>query len=48
MGDAELVGTMVKAYADAGVDEPIVFALPFGDDPMAIVDATLKAVAAAF
>jgi probable F420-dependent oxidoreductase len=48
MGDAEVVGAAVKAYADAGVDEPIVFPLPFGDDPMAVVDATLNAAAAAF
>jgi probable F420-dependent oxidoreductase len=48
MGDAEHVGATVKAYADAGVDEPIVFVLPYGDDPMAIVDATLKAAATAF
>ena len=43
-GLAELsVGT-----EDAGVEEPIVFPLPFGDDPTAVVDATLKAAAAAF
>ena len=48
MGDADLVTAAVKAYADAGVDEAIVFPLPFGDDPMAVVDATLKAAAAAF
>jgi probable F420-dependent oxidoreductase len=48
MGDAEVVTATLKAYAAAGVDEPIVFPLPFGDDPMAVVDATLKAAAAAF
>jgi probable F420-dependent oxidoreductase len=48
MGDAEHVGATVKAYVDEGVDEPIVFVLPYGDDPMAIVDATLKAAATAF
>jgi probable F420-dependent oxidoreductase len=48
MGDADLVTATVKAYAAAGVDEPIVFPLPFGEDPMAVVDATLKAAAAAF
>ena len=45
MGDASLVTATVKAYADAGVDEPIVFPLPFGEDPMGVVDATLKAAA---
>jgi alkanesulfonate monooxygenase SsuD/methylene tetrahydromethanopterin reductase-like flavin-dependent oxidoreductase (luciferase family) len=48
MGDAGTVTAAVRAYADAGVDEPIVFPLPFGDDPMAVVDATLKAASAAF
>jgi len=48
MGDADRVTASVRAYADAGVDETIVFPLPFGDDPMAVVDATLKAAAAAF
>jgi probable F420-dependent oxidoreductase len=48
MGDADLVTAAVKAYVDAGVDEAIVFPLPFGDDPMAVVDATLKAAAVAF
>jgi probable F420-dependent oxidoreductase len=48
MGDADVVTSTVRAYADAGVDEPIVFPLPFGDDPTAVVDATLKAAAAAF
>jgi hypothetical protein len=42
------VTAAVKAYVDAGVDEAIVFPLPFGDDPMAVVDATLKAAASAF
>jgi probable F420-dependent oxidoreductase len=48
LGDAELVAATVKAYADAGVQEPIVFPLPFGEDPMAVVDATLNAAASAF
>ena len=48
MGDADTVTATVKAYADAGVEEPIVFPLPFGDNPTAVVDATLKAAAAAF
>jgi probable F420-dependent oxidoreductase len=47
MGDADLVATTVSAYADAGVDEPIVFPLPFGEDPMGVVDATLQAAAGA-
>jgi probable F420-dependent oxidoreductase len=48
MGDADKVTDTVRAYADAGVDEPIVFPLPFGEDPGAVVDVTLKAEAAAF
>jgi len=48
MGDAGVVTAAVKAYADAGVEKPIVFPLPYGDDPLGVVDATLKAAAAAF
>jgi len=48
MGDVDVVAATVKAYADGGVDEPIVFPLPFGDDPMAVVETTLKAAASAF
>ncbi|MBV8160934.1 MAG: LLM class F420-dependent oxidoreductase [Acidimicrobiia bacterium] len=48
MGDADAVSAAVRAYADAGVDEPIVFPLPFGDDPMGVVEATMNAAAAAF
>jgi probable F420-dependent oxidoreductase len=46
MGDAERIAATVKAYADAGVDQPIVFPLPFGEDPMGVVTATLEAAAA--
>jgi probable F420-dependent oxidoreductase len=48
MGDGEKVAATVKAYADNGVDEPIVFPLPWGEDSMAVVDATLEAAASAF
>ena len=47
MGDAGLVAATVRAYADAGVDEPIVFPLPFGENPMGVVQATLEAAAGA-
>lgn len=45
MGDAGHVRATVEAYAAAGVDVPIVFPLPWGDDRMATVDATLRAAA---
>jgi probable F420-dependent oxidoreductase len=48
LGDAELVAATVKAYADGGVDEPIVFPLPFGENPTAVVAATLEAAARAY
>jgi hypothetical protein len=35
----------VQAYSDQGVDVPIVFALPWGEDRRATVTATLKALA---
>jgi alkanesulfonate monooxygenase SsuD/methylene tetrahydromethanopterin reductase-like flavin-dependent oxidoreductase (luciferase family) len=44
MGDAEHVRSGVQAYADAGVDVPIVFALPWGEDRRATVSATLHAL----
>jgi probable F420-dependent oxidoreductase len=45
MGDAAHVRTSVQAYADAGVDVPIVFALPWGEDRRATVSETLRALA---
>ena len=43
MGDADHVRATVEAYADAGVEVPVVFPLPWGPDRMAVVDATLRA-----
>ncbi|HEX5615593.1 MAG TPA: LLM class flavin-dependent oxidoreductase [Acidimicrobiia bacterium] len=43
MGDAAHVGRSVRAYAAAGVDLPIVFALPWGEDRRQTVRATLEA-----
>ena len=45
MGDAEYVRSAVDAYAAAGVDLPIVFALPWGEDRAATVRTTLEALA---
>jgi probable F420-dependent oxidoreductase len=45
MGDAEHVRRAVGAYADAGVDLPIVFALPWGENRRATVSETLRALA---
>src|SRR5207302_3749153 len=45
MGDAAHVRATVEAYVDAGVDVPIVFPLPWGEDRMGVVDATLRAAA---
>ncbi|SRR5712691_88307 len=47
MGDAAHVRDTVRAYADNGVDVPIVFPLPWGPDRMAVIDATLRAAAGA-
>jgi len=44
MGDAERVRAKVAAYDHAGA-QPIVFALPWGDDRRATVSATLQALA---
>jgi len=45
MGDEEHVQRAVQEYADNGVDVPIVFALPWGEDRRATVSATLRALA---
>ena len=45
MGDEQHVRDAVQAYADHGVDVPIVFALPWGEDRMATVSNTLRALA---
>jgi probable F420-dependent oxidoreductase len=43
MGDAGRVRTAVQEYVDAGVDEPILMPLPWGQDRRAVVSATLAA-----
>src|SRR5437868_3877861 len=45
MGDADHVRAAVQAYADRGVDVPIVFAIPWGEDRRATINATLRALA---
>lgn len=45
MGDAAHVRAAVQAYADAGVDVPVVFAVPWGEDRRATVVDTLAAAA---
>ncbi len=43
VGDAAHVTAAVQAYRDAGVDHPVVMPLPWGDDRLAVVDATMTA-----
>lgn len=45
VGTADDVARFAQAYADAGVDVPIIFPLPWGPDRMATVKATLEAAA---
>jgi probable F420-dependent oxidoreductase len=45
MGDADHVRTAVQAYADNGVEMPIVFAIPWGEDRRATLSETLRALA---
>jgi alkanesulfonate monooxygenase SsuD/methylene tetrahydromethanopterin reductase-like flavin-dependent oxidoreductase (luciferase family) len=45
MGDADHVRAAVQAYADRGVDVPLVFAIPWGEDRRATITATLRALA---
>ncbi|HZU72892.1 MAG TPA: LLM class F420-dependent oxidoreductase [Acidimicrobiales bacterium] len=46
MGDADHVAATVRAYVDAGVEVPIVFPMPWGQDRAAVVTSTLEAAAA--
>jgi len=45
MGDEQHVRDAVQAYSDKGVDVPIVFAIPWGEDRRATVSNTLRALA---
>ena len=47
VGDAAQVTATVEAYAAGGVEVPIVFPLPWGPDRRSVIDATLRAAAAA-
>lgn len=46
VGTAEEVRSFVDAYVEQGVERPILFPLPWGEDRRAVVDATLRAAAA--
>lgn len=46
IGDEDGVRAFVQAYVDAGVEEPILFPLPWGPDRGDVVRRTLEAVAA--
>ena len=43
-GDAAHVAAAVRAYRDAGVDVPVVMPLPWGEDRVATIEATIDAV----
>jgi hypothetical protein len=47
VGDAAEVKAFVQSYADAGVDVPVLMALPWGKDRLGVVDATMRAVVGA-
>jgi probable F420-dependent oxidoreductase len=47
MGSADHVNAAVQEYADKGVDVPIVFAIPWGEDRRQTVSETLRALAPA-
>jgi probable F420-dependent oxidoreductase len=46
-GDAAEVAGAVRSYRDAGVDVPVVMPLPWGEDRVATIEATIDAVAPA-
>lgn len=45
VGDAAHVRASVQAYVDAGVDVPVIMPLPWGEDRLGTVRATMEAVA---
>jgi probable F420-dependent oxidoreductase len=45
MGDADAVHATMRAYADAGVDVPVLMPLPWGADRRASAEATIRAAA---
>ena len=45
VGDAQHVRATVDAYRDNGVEHPIIFPLPWGDDRKAVIEQTLLAAA---
>jgi probable F420-dependent oxidoreductase len=47
MGDADAVHATMRAYADAGVDVPVLMPLPWGADRRASADATIRAAVGA-
>lgn len=47
IGTAEEVHARVRAYAEAGVDVPVVFPLPWGADRWEVIAATMRAAAGA-
>jgi hypothetical protein len=44
IGDADEVQAFVQEYVDAGVQVPIITPLPWGPEPLAVIDATLRGV----
>jgi hypothetical protein len=47
MGDPDEVAATVRAYVEAGVEEPVVMPLPWGSDRLAVVRATMESAAQA-
>ncbi|HET6949082.1 MAG TPA: LLM class F420-dependent oxidoreductase [Acidimicrobiales bacterium] len=47
MGDADTVAATMRAYADAGVDVPVLMPLPWGSDRRASAEAAIRAAAGA-
>ena len=45
LGDADHVHDTVRAYVEAGVDVPVVMPMPWGDDRLGVVRATIDAAA---
>jgi len=47
IGDAEAVARFVRGYVDAGVEHPVLMPMPWGEDRLAVTEATMAAAARA-
>ena len=47
IGDAGQVTSFMRSYVEAGVEHPVLMPMPWGEDRLAVTQATMAAAAAA-